>query len=299
MKRIVFALATALLTCSSLFAAQPKSLVTLPITYTFATITDPGNKTDYLLGIDDYGYIVGYAGEGKGFTIVPSSTCPSKCTFKPENYPGAAYTGVFGINNNNNLESAGTWIDKSGKYHGFLRNSNNWWDVVYPGTTNNYLYGLNDDNVAAGFYYDGDYNAHAYIYSQPGNQYTPLIIPGNDYAWASGINDYNTVVGTYIDSTGASHGFVFTPSFVALNYPGAYDTWATGVNNYGAISGYFYDEAGFHGFVYYGGAWQEIDNPASPGETIVWGINDYFDLVGYGETSPSYYSGFLATPQPD
>jgi hypothetical protein len=303
MKRIAIAVATAVLMSSSLFAAQPKTKdapdVTLPLTYTFVTINYPHNSIDYLLGINDFGDIVGYAGKGIGFTLPPSPTCPPKCTFKSENYPGAVDTGVFGINNNDNLESGGAWIDKAGNSHGFLHNSNSWWDVDYPGTTYNRIYGLNDNDVAAGFYYDGDFNAHAYIYAEPGNQYIPILIPGNNDAWATGINDYNAVVGTYIDADGFDHGFEFSPFFTVLDYPGAYDTWANGINNYGAISGYYFDDTGYHGFVYYGGVWESINDPNSPGETFLWGINDYFDLVGWGDPVLDTAFGFVAYPAGD
>jgi hypothetical protein len=297
MKRIALALTFALLVCSSLFAANPKDppAITLPVTYTFVNINYPNSTATYFFGINNDGYIGGVTNT-KGFVVVPSSTCPPVCNFKTENYPGAVYTAVLGINNDYNFETAGSWRDKAGNYHGFLHNSGNWWDVVYPGTNNNQLYGLNDNNMAAGFYYDGAGKAHAYIYSQPGNQYVPLFISGSDNARAYDINDYNQIVGTYYDSSGYAHGFEFDPFFTALNYPGATNTYASGINNYGAIVGSFYDSFfQMHGFIYYLGTWQQLDNPDSVGETIVFGINDDFEIVGRGKTSDTTF-GFEAIP---
>jgi hypothetical protein len=299
MKRIALALTFALLVCSSLFAANPKDppAITLPVTYYFLNIQYPADTLDVLLGINNAGYMVGQHGAeiSRGFTIVPTDNCPPTCNFKPENYPGSIQTGVAGINNDYGpmYETAGFWIDKAGTHHGFMRNSKAWIDVDYPGTTRNFLYGLNDNNMAAGFYYDGVFNAHPYIYSQPGNQYAPLFIAGVDSAWAYGINDYNQIVGTYYDPSGSYHGFEFSPFFTALNYPGASDTYAMGINNYGAIVGYFHDAAGYHGFIYYGGTWEQIDNPDAFGATYVSGINDIWYIVGYGGEWPTYF-GFEA-----
>jgi hypothetical protein len=287
MKRIAFAIATALLVCSSLFAAtEPKNPppFSLPITYTFESINYP-DSSDELLGINNDGYIVGYHYyPEKGFTLVPSATCPPTCNFKPENYPGSTQTIVGGINNDNkpNFETAGSWTDKAGNYHGFMHNAGAWWDVDYPGTTYNVLYGLNDNDVAAGFYEDGAGNAQPYIYSQPGNQFIPLSVPGSTEAFASGINDSNVIVGYYVDPSDVVHGFELNPVFTVLNYPGALDTFAIGINNYGAIVGFFLDASGAHGFIYYGGVWEKLDDPDSVGSTYVSGINDNFDLVGLG-----------------
>jgi len=301
MKRIALAFATTILACSSPFAAQPKyrPSIRLPVTYTFVNINHPNSTFDWFLGINDSKYVVGYYGlsSERGFTLVPSPSCPPVCNFKPENYPGAIDGGVSGINNDNapSFETVGYWVDQNGNYHGFMHNAEAWWDIDYPGTANNVLNGVNDNDVAAGYYVDGVGRDHPYIYSQPGNQFVPLFISGSDNAWASGINDYNVIVGTYVDSSGLYHGFEFNPLFTALNYPGATETEATGINNYGGIAGFYLSATGWHGFVYYGGIWQTFDDPDAVGLTFVGGINDNFDIVGWGEGSGTIF-GFEATP---
>jgi hypothetical protein len=302
MKRIVFILAAPLLLCSLLSFAQSKDAlpVTLPITYNFATINYPSSTYTELNAINDSTYIAGYHGFNPqfGFTLISSLACPPTCRFKPENYPGSISTEVFGINNDNNpnFETAGVWLDKTGIYHGFMHNAEAWTDVDYPGTTNNYLYGLNDNDVASGFYEGADGKNHAYIYSQPGNQFIPLSIPGDDSAWAADINDYNVIVGTYFDSSNTAHGFEISGlTFTALNFPSATATYATGINNAGAIVGFFYN-GDWHGFLYYGGSWQQLDDPDAVGETYVYGINDSFDIVGTGHVTGRSNFGFEATP---
>jgi probable HAF family extracellular repeat protein len=306
MKRVTFALVTILLARSFMLAATPKNPpnFSLPVTYNFVTINYPDSEWDLAIGINDSGYIVGYQGlpNQKGFTLVPSESCPPACDFKPENYPGSTQTGVSGINNDNesnsNFETAGWWVDKTGNEHGFMRSAEAWIDVDYPGTIGNSLNGLNDNNVAAGAYRDGHGNSHPYIYSQPGNQYIPLIIPGSDNAWATGINDFGVIVGTYIDSSGV-HGFEISgPNFISLNYPAATLTYVNGINNYGAIVGYFTDTSGYnHGFIYYGGMWEPLDDALAVGRTFVWGINDDFEIVGSCFVNLDSGFGFKATPE--
>jgi probable HAF family extracellular repeat protein len=308
MKRVSFTFVSISLSCSLVFAATKSknpAPITPPVGYSFVNINYPHSTWNFLYGINNSGYLVGYAGllnKGlvldRGFATVTSSSCPPTCSFKAENYPGSIETGVLGINNDDepNFETAGWWIDKAGITHGFMRSAGAWWDVDYPGTSFNVLGGINDNNVAAGYYEDGTGAYHAYVYSQPGNQYIPLFIPGGDAAWAGGINDYSVVVGTYYDSSNAAHGFEFNPAFTALNYPSATDTYATGINNLGAIVGFFRDATGQHGFIYYGGVWEQVDNADATSGTFLWGINDDFDVVGFSYDNDGNAFGFYGTP---
>jgi probable HAF family extracellular repeat protein len=299
MKRIAFALATALLVCSSLFAAQrPGSSLfanqkpgVAPDVFDFVNIPYPHDTFDQFLGVNNDLEIAGYHGAtiNKGFTYFLFDF------FAVENYPGSVQTQVIGINNDDNVETCGFWIDKAGANHGFMHNSKAWNDVDYPGTTFNQLLGVNDNNVAAGYYMDGVGDFHPYIYSQPGNQFIPLFIPDTLSAQATGINDTDVIVGFYLDSEGVSHGFVLSPFFTALNYPGSTSTQALGINNYGAIVGSFTDtEGATHGFLYYEGVWTQIDDPQGVGETIVNGINDEFVIVGFINYSSTHNLAFIA-----
>jgi len=64
------------------------------------------------------------------------------------------------------------------------------------------------------------------------------------------------------------------------------------------VVGSYTDSAGnSHGFVYRekAGTFQSVDDPNGVGTTVVNGINDKGDLVGFFGTAP-INSGFLATP---
>jgi probable HAF family extracellular repeat protein len=295
MKRIAFALAFALLVCSSLFAAQkrtlsPKKPGTAP--QAFFNIYYPHDTFVQLLGINNNFEIAGYHGAtiNKGFTFFFEAD-----VFAPENYPGSVQTQVIGINNDSNVQTCGFWIDKAGTNHGFMRNSKAWYDVNYPGTTFNQLLGVNDNNVAAGYSMDGVGDFHPYIYAQPGNQYIPLFVLGSNSAQATGINDSYEVVGFFLDSSGVSHGYYgYAPFFFTqLDYPGSTSTQALGINNDGGIVGSFTDSEGTHGFLYYEGVWYQLDDPDGFGETIVNGIDDDFVFVGFVNVSSTVNFGFV------
>ena len=54
-----------------------------------------------------------------------------------------------------------------------------------------------------------------------------------------------------------------------------------------------------HGFVYAGGVFTTVDDPGGVGTTIVNGINDLGQLVGFYVDSNGNTDGFVATPTPE
>jgi hypothetical protein len=291
-KRIAFALATALLVCSSLFAAQKPAAP--PSIFTFYNVTYPHDTFVQLLGINNNGVIAGYHGAtiNKGFTFFYPST------FAPENYPGSVQTQVIAINNDSNTETAGFYIDKAGINHGFMHNSKAWTNVDFPGTTFNQLLGLNDNNAAAGYYMDGVGNFHPYIYQQAGEVFESLTLPHTLSAQATGINNSSVIVGFFLDSSEVSHGWELNGTkYTVLNFPGSTSTQALGINNYNGIVGSFTDSSGLtHGFLYYLGDWFQIDDPDGVGVTIVNGIDDDFLIVGFMNFSTAVNTGFIGVP---
>ena len=89
-----------------------------------------------------------------------------------------------------------------------------------------------------------------------------------------------------------------TFKFTKASVPGATTTSAGGINNSGMSVGSYTDSAGnSHGFVYKEEAksFQSVDDPDGVGTTVVNGINDKGDLVGFFDSAP-IKSGFIATP---
>ena len=161
-------------------------------------------------------------------------------------YPGAATTAVFGINDSGAV--AGGWC-----VSGFDDCPTNLFYIA--------SHGFIDDN----------------------GTFTQLDYPGSDGTTAFGINNAGTVVGTYstFGANGVIHGFLYrNGTYTDLNFPGANWTEALAVNNGGVVAGCYQDANGFvFGFMYYKGQWAQI-NARSGGTTAIIGINNRNDLVG-------------------
>jgi len=280
---------TALL-CISMYAQEKTS-------YNFETIKYSGDTFTQALGINNSRRIAGYHGAtvNRGFTLDLSSK-----TFTNENFPDSGQTQVIAINDNS--ETAGFYIDAAGNTHGFTNRRGTFLKVDYPGTPFNQLLGQNDSGQAVGYYStkaDGTGPDHAYIYDENGSVFELLKIPGSASAQATGINKSGNACGFFVDSKGVNHGWVLTGGdFDILNVPGSTGTQALSLNNKGQVVGSYTDSAGnSHGFVYdeRTKAFQPADDPDGVGTTVVNGINDHGDLVGFFGTAP-INSGFVATP---
>lgn len=294
MKRfqLSFALALALLLCTSAFAQS----------YTFMTVNNPNDTNDpftQLLGINNSMVIAGYHNffNNQGFTL----NLPMQ--FTVENYPNSAMTQVIGINNS--LTTSGFYVDNASVTHGFYHTSNGTYTTVdFTGTAFNQLLSQNDFKQASGYYSLSQNNTtpdFPYVYDEVGGVFQVITIPGAvGGAQATGINNSQEVCGFFIDSSMVNRGWLLNFGvFTQLDYPNSTFTQALGLNNKGQVVGTYLDAASLsHGFIYNvsSGQYTSIDDPNGVGSTVVNGINDAGDLVGfYG--APPINSGFVALPQ--
>jgi len=278
-----------------------------PVSYSFLSVASPGDPAfTQLLGINNSSTIAGYYGDGTaianhGFTLVlPNS-------FTPENFPGATQTQVIGINNTG--WTAGFYVDSAtpAVTHGFTFNGTSFATVDAPGTAFNQLLGINDGLTAVGYSsLDPAGMTLQRSYMVLGTTFTYLdgFLPsGVMNNQAVGINGAGIVVGFYQDSMGVFHGYIFNGiSASPLDFLGGMGTQAFGINNHGEIVGDYTDSMGvMHGFTYVGGVFQTVDVPGStPGSTVINGINDQGQLVGfYVPNNTDNTVGFVATPVPE
>jgi len=296
-KYAVLALILAVVGCMSTAFAQVK--------YTFEAVNYPDDTFTQLLGINNGGAIAGYHGAStnKGFTYSLSSK-----TFTNENYPNSAQTQVIGINGQGPFKTSGFYITQGGATIGFTDVAGKFTSVAFPGMPFNQLLSQNNVGQAAGYFStaaDGSAPDHAYVYDEIGGVFEEFFIPNSSGgAQATGINNSGEVCGFFVDSKAINHGWVrMGGDFVILNYPDSTGTQALGLNNENQVVGSYTDAAGnSHGFVYNTSAktWQEVNDPNGSDSTIVNGINDKGQLVGfYGMTASSQTTsfGFVATPQ--
>lgn len=290
LKNYALSLSLAVLLCMTSAFAQT--------TYSFQTINYPGDTFTQLLGINNSGDIAGYHGAdvNQGFTYSLSSG-----KFTTENYPKASMTQVIGINNEP-FKTSGFYVTKAGKTLGFTDYKGTFTSVSFPKTPFNQLLSQNDFGQAAGYYStkaDGSGPDHAYVYDEFGGVFELFNIPNSTSAQATGINNSGDVCGFTIDGSGNMHGWLrMLGHFTLLDYPGSTGTQALGLNNKGLVVGSYTDGSGnSHGFVYTisSSSWQSVDDPAGVGTTLVNGINDDGQLVGFSGTAPTN-NGFVATP---
>jgi probable HAF family extracellular repeat protein len=289
--RLYFALAFALLLCSSAFAQSYRF-------QPFNDPKDPGDPFTQLLGINNSMIIAGYHNffQNAGFVL----TLPA--SYSPENYPNSMMTQVIGINNT--LTTSGFYVDNAGTTHGFYHtNSGTYTTVDFPGTPFNQLLSQNDMKQAAGYYSLSSNNTtpdFPYVYDEVGGIFEVITIPGAvGGAQATGINNSGEVCGFFIDSAQVNHGWLLNAGvFLQLDYPASTFTQALGVNNHGQVVGQYMDSGGLtHGFLYTvsSGQYINLDDPNGVGTTIANGINDNGIVVGFYGTAP-INRGFVAMP---
>jgi hypothetical protein len=288
--------------------------------YQFVELGSRKNRTvNELNGINNHGRIAGYYGAGtggqasKGYTI---NAPYAQGDITGENFPKSAQTVVDGLNDSNVLVG---YYSTQNKKTGF-NNSFGWYyngkfhEVVYP-TGNNAkptqddLYAVNNHDVAVGFYENGSGRYRGYTYSIKTGKFALVTKPGAPTGGnapslsAFGINNRGDVVGEYAASSSVMDGFIKLAggAFHTIAVPGAVETVALGVNDNDTVVGAYVDETGstmtIRGFIWRigGHLTTMVDDPNGGDFTVLSGINNEGDIVGYYEDTQGLH-GLLAFP---
>jgi len=182
------------------------------------TILDvPGASETFALGINDSGLVVGYwdlldANFNTlalyGFTWKDGVFIETQI-----NFPGAAGSGLFGVNARGDL--SGTWVPDffSGIEHGFVCPKSApcfSYDAPVPGTIP-FTDGkeINARGQVVGIQVGDDGIWHSYLMS--GATFTEVDFPGSTGTGAFGINSAGQIVGKYFTADGDTHGFLALP----------------------------------------------------------------------------------------
>jgi hypothetical protein len=292
--------------------AQPPSPVRQPasVAYTFTTLDDQADPTfNQLLGINTHNVISGYFGSGapvhpnKGYLLDPPY---GQGNYVNENFLGSAQTQVTGLNNKG--DTVGFYVNAKGTNRGFVE-----WNGVFqsyvdphtprmPGSVNQLL-GINDGGIAVGFYTNAQGNNVPIMVNQATSAFTTIHVGGAVSATATGINDTGDIVGFFTDAGGVTASWLLHAGHLTtFQFPGGSDTQALGLNSHDEIVGsYLDDSAVMHGFALtdpFGPVshWTTIDDPNGVGSTVVNGLNNAGDLVGFYTDAAGNTDGMLATP---
>jgi len=316
--------AGAIATAATIALATPAGATTTSATshgYTFKTIINDRDVTfNQLLGINEAGLIAGYFGSGtlpahpnKGYTVKPPY---NQGDFKNENFPHSVQTQVTGLNDIG--YTVGFWANKAGANFGWYKYKGKFHEVNFPGVPNSkpqmdQLLGVNDNRIAVGFYANAAGNDRGYEYNIKTHKFSRVLQPGvtghnlnqkTPSLTAAAINNHGTVAGFYTTKGGVTDGFVKRTNgqFVTLAYPGATMTQAFGINDSGLVVGAYTTGSGSSaqtfGFTWMTGHFHEVNDPHGMGSTIINGVNDRGELVGFymDANDNNNTDGFLAKP---
>jgi uncharacterized membrane protein len=271
--------------------------------YTFTVHDDLGDPTfNQLLSINDDGTIAGYFGVGnadhpnRGYTLHPPY---KQADFVNENFPGSVQTQVTGINDAGT--TVGFYADAAGDNFGWVKRGPVWTVVIDPYTTGtvNQLLGTNDNGLAVGFYTDADNHSHGYVFNFHQDTFRPVTIPGAQNVTASGINQAGEITGFYNKPGGPTLGFVLAGRrLTSFSLDHSSSTMALGINNAGYVVGSYAgtNPADTYGFIWHAGWSETIIEPHGPTTTVVNGLNNRGDLVGFFTDAAGNTHGFEATP---
>ncbi|MGA3155587.1 MAG: hypothetical protein ACLP3Q_23580, partial [Streptosporangiaceae bacterium] len=168
---------------------------------------------------------------------------------------------------------------------------------------------VNDLNVAVGFYTNDQGNNRGYEYNIRTGQFSRVLEPGapaglkGPSLTATAINNLGNVAGFYVASGGTTDAFLKTAHhFYTLAIPGASMTRAFGVSDLNEVAGAYTigtgSSATSFGFTWKPGhGYKTVSDPHGIGSTVVNGVNDLGDLVGFYTDSAGNTDGMLALPR--
>jgi uncharacterized membrane protein len=194
-------------------------------------------------------------------------------------------------------------VDTAFVQHVFLLRKGKFTVIDFPGAAATAAPGINDrgDIVGAWFTADNPSVAHGFLLTHEG-AFKTIAYPGAVESGPSGINAQGDIVGVWDnDILFNFHGFILRHgNYIPFDYPGAIGELGSnpvGINSRGQIVGSFSDLDGNHGYIWDGGVFTPIDDPAGvPGTTGAFGINDTGQIVGkYRDPILGHRVGFVAT----
>jgi hypothetical protein len=281
------------------------------VTYSFRKLDNANDPSfNQLFGINSHNRIVGYFGSGanghpnKGYQLAPPY---GQGNYHAENFPRSAQTKVLGINDNG--VTVGDFSNtnrpsQSNTFAGFYRQNGAYHKVTFPTSNNsnpafNELVGINNSGLAVGNYTDSLFNFHAYRLNINTHRFTRINIRNSISVTAEGVNAGGAVVGYFSNASGKIVGFLRRPDgkVITIAKPGADVTQAYGIDKGGLVVGAYTVGASTFGFTWSPGrGFHKVNDPNSNGTTVITGVNNAGDLVGYYTDKNGNTNGLLATP---
>jgi hypothetical protein len=268
------------------------------VTYSFRTLDNSNDPTfNQLLGINNHNKIAGYGVQGSADRGYVLSNPLSQPSYRPENYPGSAQTQVAGINDNG--VTVGQFF-KAGRLSGFYRQNGSYHKVTFPGSSgSNELLGINNSGIAVGDFTDAVGDWHAYQLNINTHKFTRINVRNSPNVTVTGINVAGAIVGFFTNAASKVVGFVRRANGVLVTFAKAGadgGTQALGINKGGLVVGAYTIGSRTFGFTWSQGRFHTVNDPNGIGSTVITGVNNAGDLVGFYTDSHANTNGLLAIP---
>jgi probable HAF family extracellular repeat protein len=210
----------------------------------------------------------------------------------PSNPCGLSHCGSEARGINNSGVIVGDFTDGNGNTQGYTYANGTFNVFDFPGSTYMQPNAINNLGEIVGIYDDANLVQHGFIYN---GGFASVDCPNGGQMFLNGVNDAGDLVGYCFVPGQSDIGFHLTPSgqSITISFPGALSTRANGINNLGQVVGEYIDaNARFHGFLFSGGKYTNIDVPGVLTEANV--INNIGYIAGDFEGTSQIFHGFLA-----
>ena len=137
-------------------------------------------------------------------------------TFSTIDYPGAAQTAIFAVNDAGNY--VGQFVDPGSEaappthamfFDGHTLAALSDVDGVLSGSTFSAAFSIDNVGLIAGYYqHDAASQGHGFLFQRWDRKLVPVDFPGATSTQAYGVNDLGCVIGIYVDASGAQHAFL-------------------------------------------------------------------------------------------
>jgi len=213
--------------------------------------------------------------------VVPSALASGGYTFTTVDYPGAADTAAYAINDHGDI--VGSYGDNLDIYpgHAFLLSKGTFTTTDFPGSTLTFPYGINNHRQVVGAWAGSDLLQHGFKLRARRMVFKSVDAPctNTNQSLLYGINNVHEAIAVCLLSDGSidgsfvNHGKHFTaiPAF-----PGSFQSLGSGINDSGDILGIWVDpnQNTFHGYLLVQGKFTQLDDPDA-GQTNCTGIAPY------------------------
>lgn len=206
--------------------------------------------------INERGQIVGTLFPPSVGGIVPSSQgfVFEQGTYSTFVFPGAAFTGAGGLNNQGQIVGAYRTGPGLTPARGYTFDGTQFRPIVVPNAFASGANSVNDDSIVVGTVHVNDLLiASGYVVREG-----TVSILATSFAQSLSPDDINrngVVAGSYLYSAfdGFRQGFVLDgTTWSPIHFPGSRETWVGGINDHNDVVGTYRDIDGrFHGFIAY------------------------------------------------